>query len=435
MISRRKVLLSSAAGAGLLGLRALATGLPISMLLDPRRVLADAPKACTSGKAQFVIFSTSGQGDPINAGAPGTYLDANIVHSTDPALAPKSIMLGGKAWSAAGPWATLPQAVLDRTSFFHLATTTPVHPKEPDVLKLMDSTTANEMLPSIAAKHLAPCLGTIQAQPISLGASSPSEGLTYGGHALPRIPPLALKATLTSPAGALTDLQKLRDQTLDKLYDVYKNEATQAQRDYIDSLITSQTQVRSIRQDLLDRLASIADNDAEAQILAAITLIQMKVTPVITIHLPFGGDNHRDIALANESAETISGVGNIASLMKQLTAAGLADQVTFMTLNVFGRTLAKGNEDGRQHNPDHQVSVAIGKGVRSGVVGGVAPTDKDYGAMAIDSKSGAGSQMGDITAADSLPAFGRTMLAAAGVAADAIDAEIPHGKTVTAALA
>src|ERR1700755_1552364 len=115
-------------------------------------------------------------------------------------------MLGDRTVTAALPWTKLPQDVLDRTVFWHLMTNTPVHPKEPDVLKLMGTTDANDMLPSILARHLGPCLGTIQAQPISLGASSPSEGLTYGGQALPIIPALALKATLTNPAGPLTGL-------------------------------------------------------------------------------------------------------------------------------------------------------------------------------------------------------------------------------------
>ena len=134
-------------------------------------------------------------------------------------------------------------------------TNTPVHPKEPDVLKLMGATTPGEMLPSLLAKQLAPCLGTIQAQPISLGATSPAEGLSFGGAALPIIPALALKATLTNPPGPLTDLQPLRDQTLNQLYDLYKNGATPAQQAYIDSLVTSQQQVRNINQNLLDALS------------------------------------------------------------------------------------------------------------------------------------------------------------------------------------
>jgi len=438
MINRRQALLSTLFGTGYVGLRALATGLPVSFLLDPRRALAAVPAnpACpSSAGAQFVLFNTSGNGDPLNASVPGTYEDPNIVHSSDPTMAPTSLTIQGQKFTAAAPWATLPQNVLDRTCFWHVMTNTPVHPQEPNVLKLMNATLSDEMLPSILAKQLAPCLGTIQSQPISLGAASPSEGLTYGGQALPIIPALALKATLTSPQGPLTNLQPLRDQTLNQLYALYRSGATQAQQAYIDSMVTSQHQVRSINQNLLSQLASIKDNSPASQVLAAITLIQMKVTPVIAIHIPFGGDNHRDIALAAETAQTVAGVQTIASLMAQLASAGLSDQVSLMSLNVFGRTIGPGNTDGRQHNLNHQVSITIGKPFKGGVIGGVAPLDGDYGAVAIDSTSGSASPSGDIAPLNSLAAFGQTMLAAAGVAAGTIGTQIPGGKVVAGALA
>jgi len=437
MITRRQAIVSTLFGTGMVGLRALSTGLPTSFLLNPRRALADnAMPTCTArDKAQFIIFNTSGGGDPINANVPGTYEDPNIAHSADPALAPAPLLLSWQMHTAATPWGTLSQSALDRTSFWHLKTNTPIHPKEPQVLGLMGSTYAGEMLPSILAKQLAPCLGTIQAQPISLGATSPAEGLSYDGAALPIIPALALKATLTSAPGPLANLQPLRDQTLNELYDLYKNEATPAQQAYIDSLVTSQRQVRNIDQNLLEALTSITDNTAESQILAALTLIQMKVTPVIAIHIPFGGDNHRDPALATETAQTVSGVASIVSLMKQLAAAGLADSVTFMSLNVFGRTLGPGNTDGRQHNENHQVSIAIGKPFRGGVIGGVIPVGKDFGAQNVDSKTGQGSASGDISANETLASFGRTMLTAVGVDPAVVAAQVTSGKVIASSLA
>jgi hypothetical protein len=435
MITRRDALRSTLFGAGYVGLRALATGLPAALLLDPRRALADVPAACGSAtKAQFIVFATSGNGDPINANVPGTYDDPGIAHSKDPAMAAARLSLQGQQYTAATPWTKLPQDVLDRTTFWHMMTNTPVHPKEPEVLKLMGATDAGEMLPSLLARHLAPCLGTIQSQPISLGASSPSEGLTYGGQALPIIPALALKATLTNPQGPLTNLQPLRDQTLNQLYDIYKNGANTAQRKYIDSLVTSQAQVRNIRQDLLDQLSAITDNSITSQIQAAVTLIQMKVTPVIAIHIPFGGDNHRDIGLASETAETVSGVAAIGLLMAQLKSAGLQDQVTLMSLNVFGRTLNASNTDGRSHNPNHQVSFAIGKPFRGSVIGGVAPMNGDYGALPIDSKTGKGSPSGDVQPSSTLAAFGQTMLSAVGVAPNDIARDITKGQVIASAL-
>jgi hypothetical protein len=437
MMTRRETLLSLLFGTSGVGLRALATGLPAGFLLNPRRALAGgAPVTCaTPDKAQFIVFSTSGNGDPINANVPGTYLDPRVVHSADPSMAPTALSLQGQKTTAAAPWSTLPQNVLDRTCFWHLMTNTPVHPKEPDVLKLMGAVSAGEMLPSLLAKQLAPCLGTIQAQPICLGASSPSESLSFTGTALPIIPPLALKATLTNTPGPLTNLQPLRDQTLAQLYDLYKGSATTAQRAYIDSLVLSQQQVRNINQNLLSALTSIKDNTVTSQILAALTLIQMKVTPVLSIHIPFGGDNHRDIGLATEAAQTVSGVAAIGALMQQLASAGLSDAVTFVSLNVFGRTIGAGNTDGRQHNPNHQVSISIGKPFRGAVIGGIAPVQNDYGALAVDSKTGTGAASGDIKAVDTLASFGKTMLAAVGADPGVISALVSSGQTVTAALA
>src|SRR5262249_48041406 len=125
--SRRKVLMSALFGAGYVGLRALATGIPASVLLKGRRALADGAPACPhKPKAQFVVLATSGSGDPINANVPGTYEDINITHSADPTMKPMSMTLGGKAVTAALPWTQLPQNVLDRTTFWHIMTNTPV---------------------------------------------------------------------------------------------------------------------------------------------------------------------------------------------------------------------------------------------------------------------------------------------------------------------
>ena len=437
MITRRQAMMSTLFGSGYVGLRALATGLPASFLLNPRRALAAnaAPTCGASDKAQFIILNTSGSGDPINANVPGTYDDPAIVHSADPTMAATPLTLRGRATTAAAPWAALPQAVLDRTVFWHLMTNTPIHPKEPEVLKLMGTIYAGEMLPSLLARYLAPCLNTIQSQPISIGATTPAEGLSYGGAAQPIIPALALKATLTAAAGPLTNLQGLRDQTLGRLYDLYRNGASPAQRAYIDSLVTSQQQVRGINQNLLSALGSITDNSASSQILAAVTLIQMNVTPVIAIHIPFGGDNHRDVALAGETAQTVAGVAAIGALMQQLSAAGLADRVTFLSLNVFGRTLGPGNTDGRQHNANHQVSITIGKPFAGGVIGGVGPSAGDYGALAINSTSGAGAAGGDVSPIETLASLGRTMLAAVGVDDATAASQITAGKVIRAALA
>jgi len=432
-LNRRDALFGALFGGTMIGLRSIATGLPAKLLLDPRKALADEQTCHASASAQFVILSTSGGGDPLNANAPGTYDDSNISHPLDDPMKKTSMMIGGKQVYAAAPWATLADT-LKRTSFTHLATTTPVHPKEPQVLSLMGATVKQEMFPSVLSAALAPCLNTLQAQPISVGASTPSESLSFQGQALPTVPPSALRATLVNPDGELTNLQKLRDDSLNKLYsDIYKTGASPAQKNFIDSLVTSQAQVRKIDPNFLSSLSQIQDNDEPAQILAAVALIQMRVTPVVTVHFNFGGDNHNDTALGNESARTQSGVASIVSLMQALSQAGLSDKVTFGTLNVFGRTLGPSHTNGRDHNKNHQVSLAIGRAFRSSVIGGVAKVDDDYGATGIDPVSG-GVGTG-IQPADSLASWARTFMVGCGVDEDVVNQQITSGTVIRGALA
>jgi len=430
-VQRRSLLMSTLFGAGYLGLRALATGIPASVLMRGRRALADTSACPNSAKAQFFVMSTCGSGDPINANMPGTYVD-KAYHPAP--LGTANLMMGNGMFTAGGPWGGLLPETLKRTAFFHIMTNTPIHPKEQEVLGLLGASTPNEMLPSLLARQMQPCLGTLQAQPIALGARNPSEGLTYAGQALPLINPVALKTTLASPAGPLMNLTKLRDDTLASLDGVYRNSATKAQRAYLDSVVLSQTQLRGINDDLLDTLNTITDNSVDSQLAAALALIQMKVTPVVTVHIPFGGDNHHDTDLGDEVAETTTGVASLVSFMASLNSLGLQDQVTFMTLNVFGRTLMNAAQ-GRGHNGNHQGSIVIGKAFKSMVIGGVAQVEDDFGAQAIDSSSGVGGTGGDIPPAETLGSFGKTMLASVGTDSATIDKNISIGKVITAALA
>jgi uncharacterized protein (DUF1501 family) len=217
---------------------------------------------------------------------------------------------------------------------------------------------------------------------------------------------------------------------MNQLYSIYKNEATPPQRAYIDQMVTSQVQLRSLKQDLLNTLAAIKDNGPASQLLAAVTLIQMNVAPVVVVQIPFGEDNHNDTGLTKEATQTVSGVASLVSLQAQLASVGLQDQVTFLSLNVFGRTLRLNPSGGRDHNPTHQVSIAIGKPWKGGVIGGVVPATYDYGCTAIDSASGAGSASGDVQPVDTLGAFAKTVLA--GVGGD--PSVISSGKVITGAL-
>ncbi len=73
--SRRSLILSGLFGAGYLGLRALATGIPMSILASPTTAKADDPAAACV-KPQFLFLLTSGSGDPLNANVPGCFEEA-----------------------------------------------------------------------------------------------------------------------------------------------------------------------------------------------------------------------------------------------------------------------------------------------------------------------------------------------------------------------
>jgi hypothetical protein len=434
--ARRRFLARFVYGAGYLGLRSLATGLPISLLAQPR-----AARAADDFKdPQFLVLNTSQAGDPLNCNAPGTYLDAGIAHPSDPRMQKTSLLIGGAKYDAAAPWATLAPAVLERTSFLHHATGTEQHLAEPDVLGLMGSVAGKDMLVSALAARLAPVLDTVQPQPISIGTSDSSEAILYRGRPQPLLNPKSLSQLLGAPGGMLGKLQSLRDRDLDALNALYKQEGNAAQRRFLDDYATSQTQVRKLSQDLLTRLSAIKDNGPDSQLQAAIILVQLKVAPVITVHIPFGGDNHFDGDLSAETSQTLSGVASINAFLTNLGGAGLTDKVTFASFNVFGRTL-KMKSSGRSHNRNHHVTLLVGKRVKGSVIGGVTPLADDYGAAAFSSGTGAVDAKGDVTDAESLASVGKTLGCALGVPADQVDATVVDpssgqsvGKIIRAAL-
>ena len=437
--SRRQFLIRTLFGAGMLGLRSLATGIPMSILADPRRALAaGSTTACPPNPAQYILFSSSGNGDPVNANVPGAYAMTGIAHPPDPAMAPTPLMLAGKQYTAAAPWALLPQAMLDRTCFFHHGTYTEQHSDLAEVMTLQGLVLQRDMLVSMVAAQLAGCLGTVQSEPLALGPRSSSESLTAQGRPQPILSPAALAGVLSPPAGPLGQIQQIRDADLDRLNAWFKQNGSSAQRDFLDRYATSQQQARSISQSLLNTLANITDNSPNSQVAAAVVLFRMNVSPVISIHIPFGGDNHTDPSLATEAKQTVSGVAAIGNLWTQLNAAGLQDRVTFAMMNVFGRTLSAARyTNGRDHQGDHHVTVLIGKPFKGGVVGGLEPTNSDYRAMSIDSSSGAAvaAGAGDIPFSDTLAALGKTLAAGCGVDRGFVDQDIRRGKLVAGALA
>jgi uncharacterized protein DUF1501 len=451
--SRREGLMASLFGAGYIGLRALATGLPVWYLLNPRRATAQDLQCLVMAQAnlQYLILSTSSQGDPINCNCPGTYEASDIIHPQQSTVVSTQITLGGKSYGAALPWAptsvsggALDPTTLARLQFFHHSTGTTVHGDQPKVMKLLGDLSGGEMFASVIAKHLSACFMTVQAEPIALGAgSNASELVSFAGRTLPSIRPTQLKQLLSgSMFDPLTRLQSLRDSSLDQLNQLAKSDASMVQQQFLDTLAKSQTQVRALASQLSSTLSSISDDGVKGQSLAAAALIAANVTPVVTIHVPFGGDNHSDQNLQTEATQTVSGVQAIQTLMADLQSLNLQDKVTFATWNVFGRNLngisKVTSRAGRDHYGNHAVTVMIGKNVAPGVTGGPIPDASGaYVASAIDSSSGAASSSGDISADSTHDAAARTLAAALGIPASVMASDFvasAGGKVVATAL-
>ena len=470
-ISRRQGLLGLFGGS--LGLKAFVTGLPAWYLLNTRRATAQDLQCAITAREnlQYLILSVSSNGDPLNCNVPGTYEQPAIVHPTQTAMEMVPVMLGDKSYGAALPWSDpsvmsptdvamgvatpatgqLTSAVLGRTAFFHHRTGTTVHGDQPKVMKLLGDMSGGEMVVSAYAKHLSTCFGTVQAAPIAVGArGNSSELVSFAGRTLPSISPTQLKQLLTgSKSDPLVKARVLRDQALNQLNQLAKDDGSAIQKQFLDKLSTSQTQVRALADQLSTTLASITADDVNGQALAAAALISANVTPVVTIHLSFGGDNHTDTNLQAEADQHVSGVKGIQTVMNALgtlTDAGgvsLTDRVTFATMNVFGRNLngiqKVTDRTGRDHYGNHSVMVMIGKNVKSSVIGGVvAASNGTYSAGDIDSATGGQVTGGDISATKSQAAAVRTLGAALGIPDTVAAGDYTAGaggKVVTGALA
>jgi len=443
------------------GLRALATGLPAWFIANPRKATAQSLQCAITAtdKLQRLIVCVSSNGDPINCNCPGTYLDSTAIHPQQAEVAATAVQLGSKSFQAALPWAStanggnIDPAVLGRMCFFHHMTRSTVHGDQPKVMRLLGATSNGEMMVSAYAKHLCACFGTIQQEPISVGAGgNATELISFAGRTLPSISPTTLKQLLGGSATSpLVKLRPLRDASLSELNALAKQDATGVQKGFLDAFANTQTQVRNLSASLSSLLSSISGDDVAGQALAAAALIQANVTSIVAVRIPFGGDNHTDQNLQAEADQHVSGCKGIQQVITALSSNGLAltDKVTFATWNVFGRNLngidKVTQRAGRDHYGNHSVGVMIGKNVAPGVIGGVAPlasssggvTSGSLAAADIDSASGAAAAGGDIPGASTHIAYARTLGVALGIPGDQVNSDLivgAGGKVVNAAL-
>jgi uncharacterized protein (DUF1501 family) len=434
MLNRRKLLLGTLFGTGYVGLRALATGLPVSWM-QGSRVAHAAPEE----PPQFLILATSGAGDPLNVNCPGSYV-TGAQNSPHPELAPVDLKLGSVATRAAKPWAALAEDLRARLCFIHHRTYSNAHPEYRKVMSLagdikLPSGNGEEMLPSLFAAENAQALATLQVEPIALG----QEQIVFQSRPLDRIDPVSIKSLFDQPDDLGLELQKLRDAELDAIYGELRTSGTRAQKTFLDRYALGRDQVRKLGDTLIGLLGRVpldpgVPNSPADQVIAAVALIKMRVAPVITISVPFGGDNHGDADLTQERDQTLVGILAIGQLWQELKDAALTENVTFAILNAFGRTLKRNAAGGRNHNGNHHVMLTFGKRIKPGVIGQPAAQGNDFAAGALDSHAGQTTNAGDIPATETLESVGKTLGAALGLDRSALEARIPSGKVLEGAL-
>ena len=409
---------------GSLTLKSLASGLPMSLLLNPLQTKASN----FTSQAKMLILSASFLGDPFNANVPGSYIDQNIVHPDDARMTPQNIMLNGNVHTAALPWSNLSQNTLNQSLFFHHPTYTGGHTGFRNVMKLQNSTRNSEMFVSHFAHHLHQQLGTIQAQPICLS----HQELSYQGDYQPILSPLVIKQTLLGSGDTpLERLKSLRNQTIDEMYSIFKRDGNIEQKKILDRFALSKIQAQEISLELLHHLSQIDSNSANNQAITAVILAAMNISPISTLYIPFGGDNHNDPGFNREITQLEQGVQTIQLLQDTIAQfqnnRALTHDIVFAWTSVFGRRLDQVGKEGRDHNSTHNATLILGPSISGGVIGNTSGGK-------LNSGSGLNDENGDINSGDTLASMGKTLGKALGLSDDILDEEIKKGKVIQSAI-
>ena len=422
-LNRREALMLALASGGGIGLRSLLTGLPIHFLT--RRSMAN-----TGGK--FLVYAARRAGDPVNCNVPGTY-KAGYDHA-DEYSTPVNMRIGNQTHQAAPVWDTLRAGIKSSANFFHLRSRTNSHNELDSVMKVFGAIDAiegrgSEMLPSVIAHEMSKLLGTQLTSPLALGGI-----LSYKGRNQQVYRPTNIKSLFPSNmSNAVVNARRFRDQQIDLIYRDLKSNGTPAQKRFIDNHIVSGSRARQLGNQLAAELESINGNGANDTMRTAAALIALKVAPVVSLELDFGGDNHGDSQLANEVRRHESGITAINELYDALSGYGIADQTIFSMLNVFGRTPQRNSRGGRDHWGPQSIMFSFGAGVRGGMIGDIARGGRRnrFEALGINSDTGL-TQNPDIDPNFTLHSAAKSLIAATGIEENKVNEMVNGGKIVKA---
>ncbi|MEM9187593.1 MAG: DUF1501 domain-containing protein [Myxococcota bacterium] len=450
--SRRELL--KGAGATSLGwsLRAAVTGLPLPFLLSGRVTAADPD-------ARVTVLATSGAGESVNATGPGTfdaerkdYFDHTVAGDVDTSEVPNLVVndvnlsaedlatpvhlrFGDEPVRVARMWSALPESLRQHLVWFNHRTGAGIHPQFKSVLRCHgrlrgEIGRGDEQLPSAIAQETAALLHTATAEPFILAGG----GYSSYGNPLASYSPTEVKTLVGSVGntlGGVENFDALRDHYIDASYGHLRREGTPEQRRFLDEYVASRSQAAAFGTGLGTLLEEIVDDSIDSQLRVAAALAKLRIAPVIVTNYSFSGDNHYPGGLTDEAARSLTMMQSLDRFWRALQDFGILDDVLFATADVFGRTARINPGNGRGHYGNLASGLIIGTHLSGGVVGGYEFTDNNKAyASGINSTTGK-SDAPDIPPSDTLAAYFKSVMRAAGVPEERREVRFPENPEVT----
>lgn len=450
--SRRQMLSGMTTSGLALSLRSAITGIPMSFLLTGKAYAAG------EGDPKITILSCSGAGEAVNVCGPGSFEpglesyfehpQANEVDAGDVG----TVMVNGMALTAehlehgaqmalgdgsvtmAAAWEALPADLRQHLLFFHHRTNAGIHPQFPTVLTAHGGIQGMggrgaEQLPAAIAQETAQILDTTTTTPFVLGSGA----FSSEGAPLPSYAPMQAKTLASSVGNAVggpENFGALYDHYIDQTYAQVKTSGTAEQKKFLDRHASSRVQATAFGEDLVQLLEGITDDSIESQLRTAVAMAKLKLAPVIITNFSFGGDNHSDFDLTNESNKTLHMIKALDALWQAAKSLDVVDDILYATLTVFGRDARRGAKGGRGHHGKLCTGMVLGSHIQGGVVGAMDTSSGQAVATGINTGTGTGADP-DVLAEDTLYTYYKTLMLLAGVPADRRDERVPEGQDVT----
>lgn len=453
LYSRRDFLrLGAFSGLGV-GFRSAITGLPVSFLLHGRA-------QANENHHRISILASSSSGEPLNVCGPGTF-DSNyseyFSHPTSEDIdidevieqmvngiqigvgslnASSEVMLGLESVQMAACFATLSPEMLQHLVWFNYRSGANIHPQYKDVLTCYGQVhgfdgRGSEQLPAAIAQETAGFLGTTTTEPLVLGSGA----FVSNGASLANYSPTKLKTLAQSVGqsmGGADNFAVMYDSFIDEAYQEVRQNGTPQQLRFFDQHAASRQEAADFGSALGQLLVTIEDDSIQSQMRSAAIIAKLRLAPVIITNMACGGDNHQDAGLLNETNQTLEMIAALDAYWKAIHELGVADDVFFANLDVFGRD-PRSDGNGRSHYGDFVSGMMVGTNLQGGVVGGWE-VDGKARATGINASTGL-SLEADIDANETLSAYYRTIMNAAGVPWERQEVRLPTGTLVNSIMA